>query len=764
MTELDPQVVALAKAIREHETGNRPIQGGSGELASRYQFLPDTWKAGAQKYLGDANAPLTLENENKVAYSQIKEWKDKGYNPGQIAAAWNAGEGSLTGDRWKTMQGTNSYGVKYDVPKYVNSVYANYEKFKPQQIQQPAEKQKENKGILSSILSTPAGVATSAYNLVKSAPILARGVAQQLTGDIAGANMSGRVAEAEMNRERNIPILGKTAPLYNTQDTTGQMIKKTIGAGAELASYGIGGQAAANIVKGGLRGAAAKIGAGALEGAFGGAIGAGGQAAAQDKTAGEIGQATLSGAAFGGAIGGVGAGIPVVASALGKYVPQSVKFALGKASGLDKSTLETGLKYTDELAAARKSGLTRETIGKKVEGAVDNIIKDVSETGRAYESIRNSGAVVEIPTNYWRDKLDALGVKIKNGVVDRKSSKVMTSADSKAINEFLQIYAKEGQVSADDFLRTREALANVAKYDAAKSTVSSNISKSLREGVNADFRQAIPGLEDLDAQYAPLKEMLREIRGKVVDKNGEVKLSSVVNALKAGRTNQLKTLEKLSPGITKELEILSAIEDIAVAGEKNKIGAYAQSILFGGGFLAGGLPGAVVGLLASNPNLVMDVIQYYAKSSAFLRKNLSTALPKIANGIKPNAVEAKAIQNAIEQEIKNPVVLAGLLPEKAGPDAGKVMFAPSAGILEGQAKLRNTPNPVLPKSGIVKNAQKVVEDQQRLAKVPTKYLSSDESALRRASQKAAGIFRTPEQIFTKKAPIRPAAKIKVKKK
>ena len=126
-SNLDPQVVAMAKAIRDTETGNQPKQGASGEYKSRYQFMPDTWKAAAKQYLGNENAALTLNNENYVAYQRIKTWKDKGYNPGQIASMWNSGSPDPSGK-----VGTNSKGVKYDTPAYVKAVYANYQKYKPQ--------------------------------------------------------------------------------------------------------------------------------------------------------------------------------------------------------------------------------------------------------------------------------------------------------------------------------------------------------------------------------------------------------------------------------------------------------------------------------------------------------------------------------------------------------------------------------------------------------------------------------------------------------
>jgi hypothetical protein len=122
---MDQDVINLAKAIREKETGNKPIAGGSGEIVSRYQYMPSTWKQWAGEILGDSNAPTTLENENKVAYTKIKEWKDKGLRPDQIAAKWNSG-----GTEYVGKVGVNSAGVKFDVPAYVADVKNRYLKIK----------------------------------------------------------------------------------------------------------------------------------------------------------------------------------------------------------------------------------------------------------------------------------------------------------------------------------------------------------------------------------------------------------------------------------------------------------------------------------------------------------------------------------------------------------------------------------------------------------------------------------------------------------
>lgn len=128
--QLDEQALNLAKAIRRAETGSSTdpynARGASGESGA-YQFMPDTWRQWAQQYLGDMNAQMSVENQNRVAYSRIKELKDQGMNPAQIASAWNSGDPDKYKQNWR---GTNSQGVQYDTPGYVQKVSQYYNELK----------------------------------------------------------------------------------------------------------------------------------------------------------------------------------------------------------------------------------------------------------------------------------------------------------------------------------------------------------------------------------------------------------------------------------------------------------------------------------------------------------------------------------------------------------------------------------------------------------------------------------------------------------
>jgi len=123
---MDNDVINIAKAIRQTESGgNFNAKGGSGESGA-YQWMPDTWKAHAKQALGNENAEMSPSNQNAVAYTVLKSWKDQGLNPAQIAAKWNSG--SEVG--WENKRGVNSAGVQYDVPKYVKSVTDAYQTVK----------------------------------------------------------------------------------------------------------------------------------------------------------------------------------------------------------------------------------------------------------------------------------------------------------------------------------------------------------------------------------------------------------------------------------------------------------------------------------------------------------------------------------------------------------------------------------------------------------------------------------------------------------
>lgn len=106
---------AIAAAIRKVESnGNYNARGGSGEFGA-YQFMPATWRGWAQTYLGNSNAPMTPENQDRVAESHIADLLAQGRTPEQIALIWNGGQPVRKA-------GVNSHGVRYDSGAYAEKV------------------------------------------------------------------------------------------------------------------------------------------------------------------------------------------------------------------------------------------------------------------------------------------------------------------------------------------------------------------------------------------------------------------------------------------------------------------------------------------------------------------------------------------------------------------------------------------------------------------------------------------------------------------
>lgn len=127
-TPLDPNVINLAKAIRDVESGgNFQARGKSGEYGA-YQFMPTTWQKVAPQFgVNKALDMASPEEQNKVAYHYIESLRKQGYNPGQIASIWNSGRSNPSGN-----VGVNSSGASYNTPQYVENVYNKYAYYKGQ--------------------------------------------------------------------------------------------------------------------------------------------------------------------------------------------------------------------------------------------------------------------------------------------------------------------------------------------------------------------------------------------------------------------------------------------------------------------------------------------------------------------------------------------------------------------------------------------------------------------------------------------------------
>ncbi len=105
MDTINPIVGNLVKALVYTENGGHPSvggekAGGSGEMKSLWQYMPDTWKVYSRQVTGKDDIPLTPENEAAVTYGKVNGWYNQLVKDGvpedeiplKIGSMWNAGE------------------------------------------------------------------------------------------------------------------------------------------------------------------------------------------------------------------------------------------------------------------------------------------------------------------------------------------------------------------------------------------------------------------------------------------------------------------------------------------------------------------------------------------------------------------------------------------------------------------------------------------------------------------------------------------------
>ncbi len=225
-------------------------------------------------------------------------------------------------------------------------------------------------------------------------------------------------------------------------------------------------------------------------------------------------------------------------------------------------------------------------------------------------------------------------------LVTSPESTPMSAGDKAALQTFLNDYMQNEEMTPNSFLNARQALANLAKYDATKTTASNTLADGLRTYLNAVGRSdptslaklndispeaakvaesttgglpQIPGLSELDAAYAPERQLLNKIKSDYLDKDGNLKdsaINKIANITGAGKDMQLSRLEKIVPDISYRVRLLKAVEDIQKAeGETGqKVGTYVRGSLIGGAALTMNLP-VIIGAIMSFPQMAVPLIK-----------------------------------------------------------------------------------------------------------------------------------------------------------
>lgn len=481
--QLDQDAVNLTKAIRQTESGgNFSAVGKSGEYGA-YQFTEPTWNATSSKY--GVNVPLkqaTPEQQNEVAYRQIKEWKDKGYNVGQVASMWNSGKPDAYLDN--SYIGVNKHGASFNVPEYAKKVADVYQSFKQtvsqpthqttQATEQNAEQPKD--GILKTIAK---GIISPV------ATMLARPIQ-------AGAELLGASAE-DVNRVTKNIAGDWVAPVPESFKD----VAKDVGRAAQTVALGLP-----------VGGVSQGIKAGLLAGAGSGL-----------ESEGTLGGA-LKGATIGLLLGGAGGVISKVFDVLPKSLTETAFKGLTPEQA-GKVLADKSIGTVDNLIAQSRKSIN--TYGKQI----DNLLSKTTQRGAGNDALRKT--VLDFPEFNSDKGVEKMLTKVKSLI----SSTAKAGEERGTILGYID-KIKNGTATLYEKNKVRSAI------DSATSGGYSKLAKSLNPSAGHDLAMTfannlrnevqswVPDTQPIFKEFAKEINIQKALEKSIKKKGGLIRWSDLI--------------------------------------------------------------------------------------------------------------------------------------------------------------------------------------------------------------------------------------------
>lgn len=385
-----------------------------------------------------------------------------------------------------------------------------------------------------------------------------------------------------------------------------------------------------------------------------------------------------------------------VLSKTGSMAGSMGRFAASQATGLFPKTIETISENPGAFSKANMGAVTRPSVAAVIKNELDTRIANLEDTGKSYGPIRQSGTSVKVDPQFLNNELQSkAGVTIDNTgkmtleqymggkkptqepgtITTSGSAKIREARDVRALqslHDTWQPIFERGQMTTNEFLNFRSDLAKIAKFerDLGKSTDLEGVSARIRASLNTNYRGQIPGLEEADANFSSQSGELKNMRKGILDRNGnltDAAVNHIANATNKGRDIFLQKLEEISPGITKKVKILKAIEDIENASG-HKVGTYMRSTVgplgLGAGVVTGNVPlviAAIGEMIAASPEVAVPLMRAYGMSKGlvggvvgFLKSGISTvnALPEGAPSLR--SAIPRSLKSAGEYMKENP--------------------------------------------------------------------------------------------------------------
>ena len=295
---------------------------------------------------------------------------------------------------------------------------------------------------------------------------------------------------------------------------------------------------------------------------------------------------------------------------VGNMVSEATKFGVSQSTGLNKDTIAELIRNPQKFKEINPE-LRTET-ARQVGDALDSRLGELSDLGSGYQGIRETMSPVSIPQGTIEGVLKKYGVELDGDrkIVTSAESRPLSATDRTALQDFIDNYGSQNEYTSNSFLNTREALSNLSKYESGKTGLPQQIARDLRSQYDKAGKEQIPGLKDLDAEFAPERELLGQLKKDIFDAKGNLKdgaMSKIAKITGKGKEKLLERMKEIVPDIEQRVEILKAVEDIENASGF-KVGTYIRGATTGGAVLTGNIP-LIVGAILSQPKIAVPLLR-----------------------------------------------------------------------------------------------------------------------------------------------------------
>lgn len=347
-------------------------------------------------------------------------------------------------------------------------------------------------------------------------------------------------------------------------------------------------------------------------------------------------------------------------------------------TGADAATVRNIIENPSAYSKKTQAGYTAPALADEIKAAIDAHQKSFEETGKQYGPIRANTTPIPVKPNMLLKIIaDATGLSVDaKGKLKINADTSLTPSDvstlqRRIVNKYQPAFTS-GQITPAQFLNLRTDLGDIAHYEGGigRSKPLEDLSDIMRGRLNSNVRGKISGLKEIDDVFGPQAKEAKAFTKGLLDRDGnltDVGIRSISNATNPGHTVHLARLEKISPGITKKIQIHTAMKDLEHMTEHHKVATYQKigGVTVGAlGLTTGNIPlvaVAIAEMILTHPSVAVPLMRVYGNSKILAKAVL------------------KALNSAPATQGKS---LGGLAPQKA-LNAGKRYFEknpPSLGL------------------------------------------------------------------------------------